>query len=286
MKLSYDTNKWVKDEYPALNTLQIFITDKCNKRCSGCFYKYRLGTEDMSFYDYKHYVEKYREGTDKVILIGGEPSLHPRVADFIRYNHDSGLKTTVYTNGYNLKAFEDVSNLDVKIRIGIMGLNVSEKPLAQITPVDFPVTVVYMLRMDNIHELYSTAAYSETIFNCKDFYISNIREVDRTGSFWFETPETLPLSPSLQPNFSNVVQDFVNYYRGDMERLHICRRGVIEGGLSVTHCRYINIFPNGDLIICPFDISRNIKAKDYKYRTRLCQKHSECILQKIVLKRK
>ena len=37
-KLVYDMNKWKERITDPVPTLQLFITNKCNKRCAGCFH--------------------------------------------------------------------------------------------------------------------------------------------------------------------------------------------------------------------------------------------------------
>jgi hypothetical protein len=131
----------------------------------------------------------------------------------------------------------------------------------------------------------NTAGMAESEFNCRGFYISSIRDIERTGSFWKDTSETLPIK-----EYTNVVRDFVRNYSGNIPLLHLARRGVLYTGnenSDVTcKCRFGNIFLNGDRIICPLDISKNITSGELIFNQRPCNKHTECILQKIVLKRR
>jgi hypothetical protein len=84
------------------------------------------------------------------------------------------------------------------------------------------------------------------------------------------------------------VQDFVNNYQGNLPQIHIAKRGVLETEVEypiVNKCRFGNIFPNGDKIICPLDISLNKTVPELKFGEVECNKRG-CILQKIVLRRK
>lgn len=276
--------KWEEVITQPVNTLQLFITNKCNLRCTGCFYQHKLGKGEMSMEEYKNHVLEYEKEVGKVILLGGEPTLHPNLDEMIDFNNKRGLKTTVYTNGIGIKKLEAVDLSKTQVRIGVYGSFSSEKPLYKIPVPDFPVTIVYMLRRDNVSEFRQTAAMAENRFNCNGFYISSIRDITATQDFWKDTPETVPLG-----EYYKLVQEFVYDYEGQIPVLHIARRGVIETekqSNGTDKCRFGNIFPDGEKIICPFDISRKITADKLVFGERHCNKNKSCILKKIVLRRK
>ena len=139
-KLVYDMNKWKERITDPVPTLQLFITNKCNKRCAGCFYEESLGNEEMPLNRYKEIINEYKTRIKKVILLGGEPTIHKDVDKMISFNMEQNLKTTVYTNGKDLKKLEDIHTEDIRngtennldVRIGILGLYHGEKNLAEI----------------------------------------------------------------------------------------------------------------------------------------------------------
>lgn len=281
-ELRYYPKKFRERSTLPTKTLQLFITTMCNKRCRACFYAHQLGHEHMSFEMYTRLVLDYHdlEGVEKVILLGGEPTLHPDLKRMIEFNQLFGLKTTVYTNGYNLDVFNDISLDGVSIRIGVYGSTTSEKALSDVKHTDLPVTIVFMARKDNIYELPLVAKMAEEDFNCKDFYISSIRDIAQTRSYWIDNEETISML-----DYFNLVQHFVVTYNGKMN-LHISRRGVIRTKMTdeakISGCRFTNVFPDGKLIVCPFDISLEKYSSASNYG-RKCNKDSECILQKVVL---
>jgi hypothetical protein len=285
--LEYDSQVWDEISVEPVNSLQLFITNKCNLRCKGCFYKKRLGKDEMSFLDYKEHIEKYLPEIQKIILLGGEPTIHPDLDKMLDFNRSLGLRSTIYTNGFDLRKIENTNLRDVSIRIGVYGSRLSEKPISKVDDTSLPVDLVYMLRKGNESELMETAEIAEKKFNCRGFYISSIRDIDVTGSFWKDTAETLTME-----EYAGVVQNFVKNYKGNIPVLHIARRGVLytatteKYAKAVDRCRFGNIFPDNQMIICPFDISRNITSKELAFDKRKCNKHSECILRKIVLKKK
>jgi hypothetical protein len=282
--LEYDKSRWTEIIAEPKNTLQLFITNKCNLRCRGCFYKNRLGKEDMSVEEYTRHVKKYGSEIDKIILLGGEPTIHPQIREMLDFNRREGLRTTIYTNGFDLKKLENLDLRNVSVRIGVYGAFSSEKPISRVDRTTIPVDLVYMLREDNKHELMKTAEIAERDFNCRGFYISSIREIEKTGSFWLDTEETIPIQ-----DYASIIQDFVKSYSGNIPVLHIARRGILyteNPAEVVDKCRFGNIFPDNQKVICPFDISRNITSPELQFDKRKCNKHTECILRKIVLKRK
>ena len=283
-KLEYDTSKWKETVANPFNTLQLFITNKCNLRCKGCFYSHKLGKEEMTLEQYKSHVKEHRPEIGKIILLGGEPTIHPELGNMLDFNRSQGLRTTIYTNGFDLKKLEDIDMSEVALRIGVYGNTSSEKPLSRVYRTPLPIDMVYMLRRDNVNELMDTANTAANEFNCKGFYISSIRDIAISQSFWKDTDETLPLD-----EYFNVVQDFVKNFEGDISKLHIARRGLIYTDIpdqKVDCCRFGNIFPDGEKIICPLDISRKITTKELEYDSRKCNKDKSCILRKIVLERK
>jgi MoaA/NifB/PqqE/SkfB family radical SAM enzyme len=293
IKLKYDTSIWEEVIPSPKNTLQLFITNKCNLRCRGCFYAHKLDSkEEMAFSDYQRSIWTYYQNVSKIILLGGEPTLHPDLPKIIAFNQNLFLPTTIYTNGINLKILNGIDLSDIDIRVGVYGSHKSEKPLDKVSTL-LPITIVYMLRKDNVEELLKTAKLAEENYNCRKFYVSSIRDITQTHDFWKDTPETL--SPQ---EYAGIVQEFLNQYQGNLSEIHIARRGVIEPNKQinptkrssasslVTRCRFGNIFPNGEKIICPFDISNQITVPELKFDYSIpCNKRG-CLLQKIVLKRK
>jgi MoaA/NifB/PqqE/SkfB family radical SAM enzyme len=235
----------------------------------------------MTFEQYKEYLQRYAKEVEKVILLGGEPTIHPQLERMLDLNREFNLRTTIYSNGFDLKKLESVDMTDVSLRVGVYGNNGSEKPLSRVYRTSLETDIVYMLRKDNVEELLETAKVAETEFNCRGFYISSIRDIAVTQSFWKDSDETLPLG-----DYCKVVQNFVNNFDVKIKKLHLARRGLLYTGNEKNQtecCRFGNIFPDGEKIICPLDISRKIKADELVFNKRKCNKDDFCVLQKIVL---
>ncbi len=281
-KLHVNQSVWDIVEPNPFITLQVFITNRCNKMCKDCFYESRLGLGDMNMTVYTSLVDdslKRFPELGKVILLGGEPTLHPHLSDMLSYNIQKGLKTTIYTNGARLDRIRQTDPNYVSVRIGVLGLSRGEKNLIEIKPTNIETGIVYMLRKNNIDELMDAAYYAEQHFNCRYFMISSIRAIQTTGDFWKDTEDTISMD-----RYVSIVQEFMDNYHGDLN-IHIARRGILDGQKSITHCRFLNVYPDQQVTLCPFDISKGI-IDHAEYIGRSCNKHSECLLQKIICVKK
>ena len=256
------------------NTLQFFITNRCDRRCKGCFYQSRLSSTQMDLASYRKHLDDYvkRLGVTKIVLLGGEPTLHPQVQEFVDEALSRSLLVTVYTNGAKLEALRPTKG--VTVRIGVLGYKGSEKPLASVRTPPYPVSVVYMLRKDNVCELDETAKDAESRFQCSYFMLSSIRDIEATGSYWMDTEETLS-----KWEYKNEVEAFLGRYSGRLP-IHVANRGIYPGS-GHDRCRFLNFHVDGSCTLCPFDISLGMKDNPGGFG-RLCQKNKECLLQKHV----
>jgi MoaA/NifB/PqqE/SkfB family radical SAM enzyme len=277
-ELNYNKLIWDRIDPLPVKTLQIFITNRCNLRCKGCFYANQLGFENLSYDYYKSIIKNYPQ-VSKITLLGGEPAFNPNIKDMVEFNYSNGLKTTIYTNGYKLDSILDIKN--TQVRVGVHGFKNSEKPIINIPKTNKKFTIVYMLTKDNLDELNDGVKYiEETYPQVEDFYLSSIRDIGITGSFWKDTEDTIS-----NENYSEIVQSFINNYSGSIKRIHISARGIFKTKYNCSICRFGNIFPDGSRLSCPLDIAkdkRNLNIlSDHK-----CMQGNNCLLQKIILEKK
>jgi len=103
------------------NTLQIFITDRCNLRCDGCFARNIMGDDsDISTKEYLKAIEYFiKKGGKQINILGGEPLLHPNLKELLKINKKRGIKTTVYTNGHFLSNFKKQDFDGAKLRVSL-----------------------------------------------------------------------------------------------------------------------------------------------------------------------
>jgi len=285
VELKYDKDIWREVPVQPLRTLQMFVTNRCNLRCEGCFYAARLDQTEMSLKEYIDTVDRYAGKVDRITILGGEPTLHRDLPEMVRYNRGLGLKTTIYTNGRDL---DRTCDLAAQVRVGVHGLGDSEKPLTAVPMTIKPFTLVYMLSKANMDDLrYVPGIVNSWWPQVDQFYLSSIRDVTKSGDFWADTPGTLS-----NERYAEVVQNFINNpaLAQRFRRLHISTRGTLKTAAqdfsSCQTCRFGNLYPGGQTTQCPMDIGLGVQGENlFPEQERRCRRSSACVLQKICLER-
>lgn len=104
------------------NKIEIEITTKCNMQCYHCDRSCRQAPSDeyMSLDQIKYFIDESIKTNKKwnfVVLIGGEPTLHPNIYElcdlFINYKlkYSPNTKLTISTNGVSAETKEVLANL-------------------------------------------------------------------------------------------------------------------------------------------------------------------------------
>jgi organic radical activating enzyme len=280
----YDPTRWelLREDIP-LKTLQVFITNRCNLRCDGCFYMSGLSNNEMSFTEYTDLINKslLNDRIQKVVLMGGEPTLHTRFIDILSFNMQCGLKTTVYTNGTRLLDYTLQDIGDASIRVGVVGMYDGDKQLSKIDAPDYPISICFMLNQHNMHKLICAANYTSAKFgSATPFMVSSMKDIAVTGSFFKDTEKTVSVEA-----YRVITEAFVKDYKGDLKQIEICKRGAYHSDKSSKHCRFSNVFIGGKRITCPFDIALNKTYDGNGFEDRLCNKAKTCLLGKYVFRR-
>lgn len=284
--MKFPWEKYEEVETNSISTLQIFITNKCNMRCDGCFVRNVMsdGEKDVSIEEYKEAVSNaYKKGVQKINLLGGEPFLHPHLIDFVRFNSFLRLKTTIYTNGRFLNLYSEEDLIGAKIRVSIYSFD-EYKSIKDLKPVDMPIEICFMVSNETtVEELLKTSCYIEDNFDCSVFFLSSIRELDnKNKEFFDDTSLTMPIL-----EYKKIVHEFLENYDGNME-IHVSKRGVFESTLNKTHnkCKFSNYFIGNKIIQCPYDTINLRYQKDYSFNDRFCQQNNTCLMSKIVFKKR
>jgi radical SAM protein with 4Fe4S-binding SPASM domain len=97
--------------------LHLEVTNVCNLSCKMCPRSHM--TRDLGYMDFslfKRIIDQTRGKIDYVELyLFGEPLLHPRICEMIKYCKDSGLRVAISTNGTCLTESKCRSLVDCKI---------------------------------------------------------------------------------------------------------------------------------------------------------------------------
>lgn len=281
---------WGKYEEKKLdrrNTLQVFITNKCNLKCQGCFARKVMDSsyDHMSIEEYERAIQVFlKKGGVQINLLGGEPLLHPKLREILDINRKNKIKTTIYTNGYFLGNYTKEDFKDVKLRISICSEDMQVKGIKQMKMTEIPFDANFMISKNTtLQELLDCAYYVEENFNSKVFFIFSMRELDNPRQEFFDDTKN---TPSVI-EYKELVHKFLEEYNGGLD-VHISKRGVFESTTTLpdTKCRFANYFIGGKIIQCPYDVVNLKFQEDYNFNCRHCQHNNTCLMSKIVLKRK
>lgn len=116
-----------------LQRINLELTSRCNYACVGCpTHNLLRGKGSMNVRLYKAIFDEAGNDLERVFLWGyGEPLLHPRITDLLRYSGEFSTKKVMSTTGWRLEDLQDIkalTNLDELI-ISINGI--SQKVYAQ-----------------------------------------------------------------------------------------------------------------------------------------------------------
>jgi organic radical activating enzyme len=276
------------DEIPSgrRNTLQVFITNKCNLNCDGCFAKFAMkDNSDISLEEYRRVLLNFLDKKGSQInLLGGEPLLHPKIREILNLNREYKIKTTIYTNGYFLGNYSQKDFEGIKLRVSLYCKTGGLKSIEKLPKTSAPIECCFMVSKNTTtEELLESANYLEKNYNCNVFFISSIRELNNLEKEFFDDTD---LTMNLL-KYKKLIHEFLQLYKGSME-IHISKRGVFESTKTIAEnkCRFANYFIGGKIIQCPYDIV-NLKFQDnYDFGCRKCQQNNSCLMSKIIFIRR
>lgn len=109
----------------SIKTGWLTVTRKCNNFCEWCYTQNKLNFENMNFRDAILCVDKLvTMGANRIVLIGGEPTLYPDFIELVKYISSKGVKTSLATNGRKLS---DLTFAERVVKSGINSVNISLK---------------------------------------------------------------------------------------------------------------------------------------------------------------
>jgi len=108
----------------APKTCSIGITSQCNSKCTYCntwSNQKDIPHKELSLEHFMQIADSLKKiGVEEILFSGGEPFLHSRLLELMKYSNKIGFKTRIITNGINLneKIITDLISVGLK-RIGI-----------------------------------------------------------------------------------------------------------------------------------------------------------------------
>ena len=86
--------------YGRFRNIYLYITEECQLRCGHCYMGERLERATVMPYDEVcDTLTSWRKmGSSKLTLLGGEPTLHPRFVDIVRFSNAVGYEHVIITS--------------------------------------------------------------------------------------------------------------------------------------------------------------------------------------------
>ncbi len=158
---------------------------ECNKSCNFCFQKGVKFDSMMSFEDFRKVIEWLdqleffqKAESRKISLIGGEPTLHPKLKDMIQLLKEKNIKATIFSNFvFNEKKLELFDKAVVKGFVGTYNPNswykkseyeLMEKNIAELKRRGFDVKFSYNITKGNLD-------YNYILEACERYGLNNLR---------------------------------------------------------------------------------------------------------------
>ena len=244
------------------------ILTKCNLRCRHCYINpEQQGEKNLPLKTIKAWLEAFSKDspTTNVILLGGEPTLHPDLSHAVKYARRLGFRSiTVDTNGY---LFHDilsrVSPRDVdffsfsldgaarKTNDAIRGDGSYDACIGGIRKAvskGFAASLIYTISRLNIHELEMIPSLLSDL-GIERFFIQVIglrgkaADSSKTGNLQVSRSEWLKMVPPLAHEIARqgITVSFPKVYLAPGEKFECA--GLVA--------RNYFIFPNGRVYQCP-----------------------------------
>ncbi|MEO5331556.1 MAG: radical SAM protein [Magnetococcus sp. YQC-5] len=84
----------------SVRIVQIFATTDCNQRCAMCYVHKEIGkARHLPMERYRELVDALRDQRPCILLMGGEPLMHPQLVEMVAYAKAAKCVTQVFTNG-------------------------------------------------------------------------------------------------------------------------------------------------------------------------------------------
>ena len=278
--------KYLKYFYVKMNKLQsliIFVTNRCNCRCGHCFYWKELNkpTQEMSLEEFNKLFSSLHK-LSNVSLTGGEPFLRNDLLDIIKIAHKKTEQLVIPTNGILTNRILSVISkspisIDVKVSLdglkdthdsirGIDCFNKVVKTIKQVKPIAKSVSVNTVVTNRNYQELKRLNEFVKTLGVKHNFIM--VRGDPKNPNM--NVPEDLDhVYKTIESIYRDQVGDrfvlnlkleqlkyTINMIKGEKQRLVRCLAGKHAGV----------IYPNGDVTICePFKPFANLRDFDFNF---------------------
>lgn len=255
-----------------LKSATFLLKYACNLNCSFCLNDWRgkeTPKDELTFLQQKEALRKLKDaGVTHVTFTGGEPALHPQLADLILYANSLGMRTLLQTNGTLLsdELLAKVKPVIAGIQISLHGLRKEQHELSRVDSFDKIVTSMKKVKQHGIMLFTNFVITTKNKHALKDYVkLLNELKVD-VASF----TRLYPAGQAL-PNWQDIVvsgDEYAEFLR-ELEQLQktSSTKLYIAGptdinflfgeNIKIQHATCgagkdeIAINPNGDILPCP-----------------------------------
>lgn len=115
-------------EFKNLKLAWLEITQACNMKCLHC-YEGNIHIQSKAILSLEKWfdiIDQLKElKTERVVVIGGEPTINPNVIEILKYLSNKGIPTTLFTNAYfdNEDLRKVIIENNIKLKISLYGHN-------------------------------------------------------------------------------------------------------------------------------------------------------------------
>jgi radical SAM protein with 4Fe4S-binding SPASM domain len=260
--------------YGRFRNVYLYITEKCQLRCGHCYMGERLERAIvMPYAEVCSTLLLWRKmGGSKLTILGGEPSLHPRFVDIIRFSNDIGYEQVILTtNGLRPAAIKlaeleptDFAYVQVSLDGGsartheaIRGhgtFDVSLETTAQLCKAGFDTRIICTVNRANREDVLDLIPIADElgVSLVKYHVFSVIGRGHGNDELALEPPEWIEFYEQLDdiaPGFKTRIWYQPTYAR--RERMPEFEREGYRGCIGRTLDR-ISIFPDGRCYVCSY----------------------------------
>lgn len=164
-----------------LQRLNIELTSKCNYACVGCpTHDLLRGKGSMNLELYKAIVDEVGNDIERIFLWGyGEPLLHPRISDMLRYSREFSTRKIMSTTGWRFEDLSDPESLTYldELIVSINGVNPETYTIHQVNS-DLEKVVRGIVRVSPIMRDSKTRFIMQTVAHKE-----NLSELEKAEDF-------------------------------------------------------------------------------------------------------
>lgn len=212
--------------------LEVNLTPECNGKCTWCVE--RRGWHPKRFAPWREIADAaIASGRKNIILLGGEPTLHPHLGNIIRYLRAYGLNPWLTTNGSLLTEQWVKDNLE-----GVEGVNISIHHYAFFMNKEITgVTLDRGILFGAIGQLHNMGASVRFNCNCIRGYIDSEEEMHYYAEWAKEMGSDKVRFAELKYDTENFVDlaNTLSYAHGLNDNPYICgcSKGAVWDGMQV-----------------------------------------------------